>query len=107
MNLDAAARMNLLKFVCSFVWTDFQVTQAERDLVMRITGRLGLSDAETRKVAAWLEVPPPAEEIDPSDVPKAHRELFLKAAEMAIKADGKVAPVERDTLALFRELLRD
>ncbi|MBM4061957.1 MAG: TerB family tellurite resistance protein [Planctomycetes bacterium] len=106
MKLSPAERMNLLKFVCSFAWTDLRVAQAERDLVMRIAGRLNLTDAEVKRVAEWLRVPPRADEVDPSSVPKDHRQLFLQAAELAIQADGRVVPAERDALALFRNLLR-
>ncbi len=107
MKLTVAERLDLMKFVCSFVWTDLKVAQAERDLVMRIGGHLKLTDAETRQVAAWLKVPPAVDEIDPSSVPKEHRELFLQAAEMVIKADGRVVPAEREAIALFRDLLTD
>ena len=33
--------MRLMKFVCSFAWTDLKVQQQERDLVMRIAGTCG------------------------------------------------------------------
>ncbi len=105
MKLPGAERMKLLKFVCSFVWTDLVVAQAERDLVMRIVGHLQLTDAETRQVKQWLAVPPAIDEVDPAAIPKAHRQLFLEAAELAVKADGRVVPAERDSLAIFRDLL--
>jgi hypothetical protein len=105
MKLTALERMNLMRFVCSFVWTDLKVSQPERDLVMRIAGRLALTDAEMQQVRSWLQVPPDVEDIDPTAVPKAHRQLFLQAAELAVKADGKVVPAEQDALALFRDLL--
>lgn len=105
MEMTVAERMNLLRFVCSFVWTDLKVTQAERDLVMRICGRLALHDREVAQVKQWLAVPPAADDIDPTAVPKAHRQMFLRAAELAVQADGKVAPSEADALALFRELV--
>lgn len=105
MKLDRDARLQLLKFVCSFVWTDLKVTQAERDLVMRIVGYLQLGDAEARQVQGWLKVPPPIDEIDPAAIPPEHRQLFLNAAELTARADGRVVPAERDQLALFRELL--
>lgn len=105
MKLDARARMNLMKFVCSFAWTDLKVTQEERDFVMRIVGRLGLDDAEAKQVKVWLQVPPPIDEIDPAAIPPEHRQLFLNAAELTARADGRVVPAERDQLALFRELL--
>jgi hypothetical protein len=107
MNLAPAERMNLLRFVCSFVWTDLKVTQQERDLVMRIVGAMRLDDAEAKQVARWLEVPPAPDEVDPTRVPPEHRQLFLRAAEMAVKADGRVVPAEREALALFRDLIGD
>ena len=40
-------------------------------------------------------------------VPRRHSALFLSAAELAVQADGRVVPAERETLALFRDLLGD
>lgn len=107
MKLKPAERMNLMRFVTSFAWTDLTVTQAERDLVMRIVGHLALTADEVKQVARWLEVPPDIESVDPTAVPREHRELFLRAVELVAKADGRVVPAERDSLALFRDLLRD
>jgi hypothetical protein len=107
MQLDPQSRMALLEFVCSFAWTDLEVQQAERDLVMRIVGRLGLTAAETRQVQRWLQKPPPVEDVDPSHIPRAHRKMFLEAAELAVKADGRVVPAERDQLLVFRDLLKE
>ena len=105
MKLTVAERMNLLKFVCSFVWTDLKVAPAERTLVQRIAEGFELTTAEKKQVAAWLSVPPPIDDLDPTAVPRAHRELFLRAAKLAIEADGKVVPAERDAMALFADLL--
>lgn len=105
MEMTVAERLHLLRFVCSFVWTDLKVAQAERDLVMRICGRLGLHDREVAQVEQWLAAPPQADEVDPALVPKAHRQMFLRAAELAVQADGKIAPAERDALATFRQLI--
>ena len=107
MELSPSERLNLMKFVCSFVWTDLKVTQAERDLVMRIAGQLNLTGDETERVQQWLAVPPPVDEIDPTAVPAEHRQLFLTLAEMAVNADGKVVPAERESLALFKSLLQE
>lgn len=98
--------MALMKFVCSFAWTDLEVAQAERDLIQRLTGRLGLTADETQQVQQWLRKPPPAEEVDPTQIPRAHKEMFLRAAELAIRADGRVVGAERDSYALFRDLLK-
>ena len=105
MDLSPADRMNLMKFVCSFVWTDLKVSQAERDVVMRISGRLNLTASEAEQVQKWLEMPPTAEELDPNGVPSEHRQLFLTTAEMVVNADGKVTPAEQESLTLFRDLL--
>jgi uncharacterized tellurite resistance protein B-like protein len=107
MKLDGKERMVLLQFVCSFAWTDLRVQQEERDLVMRIAGRLGLAGAELKQVEQWLQTPPAADDVDPTRIPRAHRQLFLQAAEATVKADGRVVPAERDQLAVFRELLAD
>ena len=104
MSLTTAERMNLMRFVTSFAWTDLKVTQVERDLVMRMVGRLSLTEAEGKQVAKWLEKPPQIDDVDPTDVPLAHRQLFYTVAEMVAKADG-VVPAERDALRLFRDLL--
>jgi tellurite resistance protein len=104
MQLDPKARMNLLKLVCSFAWTDLKVQRQERELVRRIARRLGLTEAEYRQVGQWLEVPP--SDVDPTAIPRQHRELFLAAAEATVRVDGKVVPAERDAVALFRDLLK-
>lgn len=103
--MDPKARLELLRFVCSFAWTDLKVQQAERDLVMQLAGRWRLGAAELAQVREWLGAPPPADSVDPTLVPQAHREEFLAAAEAIVRADGRVVGAERDSLALFRELL--
>lgn len=105
MELSPSERMNLMKFVCSFVWTDLNVSQSERDLVMRISGSLNLTDSEAAQVKDWLDVPPPIEEVDPTSVPTAHRQLFLTTMQMVVNADGLVAEAESESLALFRDLM--
>jgi uncharacterized tellurite resistance protein B-like protein len=107
MQLDPKARMALLKFVCSFAWTDLKVQQKERDLVMRIAGKFSLAPGELKQVEQWLKVPPRADDVDPTAIPKAHRQVFLDAAMAMIAADGKVVPAERDQWNVFADLLAD
>jgi hypothetical protein len=102
--LTPAERLRLLRFVCSFAWTDLTVTEKERALVERLVARSGLSESERRTVAAWLKVPPPADAVDPTEVPMAHRREFLAAVKAVIRVDG-VKPAELDALALFEDLL--
>ena len=104
-SLDGKQRLRLMKFVCSFAWADLQVRPEERDFIARMMERLDLEAEERSKVKAWLEVPPPPDAIDPSAIPHAHRQLFLEAIEGVIRADGQVAPEERENLDLLRELL--
>jgi len=100
-------RLRLMKFVCSFAWADLEVRPEERHFVERMVERLGLDEAEARAVREWLRVPPGPEAVDPTAVPQAHRRVFLEAIEGVIRADGEVAPEERESLQLFRSLLRE
>lgn len=106
MALDHSQRMRLLQFVCTFAWTDLKVSQAERDVVMRLCGRWGLDAADTKRVQGWLQVPPPIDEVDPTTIPREHRKLFLEAAELIVRADQRIDPREIETLAIFRDLLK-
>jgi hypothetical protein len=69
--------------------------------------KLGLSAEELDQVREWLEVPPRAEELDPSQIPAEHRQLFLDAARAMVVADGRVDPDEAENLALFEMLVQD
>ncbi|MBK8978445.1 MAG: TerB family tellurite resistance protein [Planctomycetes bacterium] len=93
-----------MRFVCSFAWTDLKVTPAERDVVRRMIERHGFNAADRARIEAWLEVPPPPEEVDPVEIPREHRQLFLAAAREMVAADG-VVESEADTLAVFEELV--
>jgi hypothetical protein len=102
--LSREERLRLLEFVCSFVWVDLEVKPAERDFVHRMVKQLGLQE-ESHLVEAWLRRPPPAEDVDPTRVPRAHRELFLHAAKATFKADRQFAEEEREYLELLEQLL--
>jgi hypothetical protein len=103
--LDREDRLRLMKFVCSFAWADLEIADQERRLVQRMVEKLGLADDERKQVTKWLEVPPRAEEVDPAQVPLAHRQLFLQAARETIAVDGEISEDERENLALFEALL--
>lgn len=98
-------RMRLLEFVCSFAWTDLRVTDRERALIRRLAAWLGLGAEDLARVKAWLEVPPPVEAVDPTQIPRAHRALFLEAVRAVVEVDG-VNQAELDALALFEDLIR-
>lgn len=103
--LDREDRMRLMRFVCSFAWADLEVKDAERKMIRKLVKKLGLDAGEVAEVEGWLEVPPRAEELDPADVPRAHRRLFLETVRSVIVADGEVDQDEAENLVLFEMLL--
>lgn len=105
-NLDRDDRLRLMRFVCSFAWADLEIQDAEREFVTKLVQSLELEPEERAQVEEWLEVPPPAEELDPADIPRRHRELVLRAARAVVASDGAVDEREAENLALLESLLR-
>ncbi|MFO0686499.1 MAG: TerB family tellurite resistance protein [Sandaracinus sp.] len=103
--LPKEERLQLMKFVCSFAWADLEIADQERRWVHKLVQRLGLDADEAKQVERWLELPPRAEEVDPAQVPHAHRSIFLNAAREIIAADGTISDEERENLALLEQLL--
>lgn len=103
--LSREERMRLMRFVCSFAWADLEVQDEERAYVVRLMRRLELDADERKQVEGWLIVPPRPEEVDPADVPAAHRQLFLETIKQVIAADQRIDPEERENLELFEQLL--
>jgi uncharacterized membrane protein YebE (DUF533 family) len=104
--LNREDRLQLMRFVCSFAWADLEIADPERDFIVKMVVRLGLDEEEQEQVAQWLEVPPRADDLDPADVPKEHRQLFLDAAKAMILSDGNVEDVEAENLIILDQLLR-
>ncbi len=94
-----------MKFVCSFAWADLEVSPAEQQLVQAMIERLDLKGDERALVEGWLEVPPEADEVDPAQIPREHRQLFLDAAKIMILSDGTIDEGEAENLALLEQLL--
>ena len=104
--LNKEDRLQLMRFVCSFAWADLEIADAERDFIVKMVVRLGLDEEEQEQVAQWLEVPPRADDLDPGDIPKEHRQLFLDAAKAMIMSDGNIEDVEAENLIILDQLLR-
>jgi hypothetical protein len=104
--LDREDRLQLMRFVCSFAWADLEVNEQEREFIVNMVNRLDLDDSEKEQVAQWLEVPPAADDLDPADIPREHRQLFLDAARAMILSDGDVDDVEAENLIILDQLLR-
>lgn len=97
-------RLNLMKFVCSFAWADLEIQPEERTFVAKMIEKLGLEE-DRKLIEEWLKSPPPPEEVDPTRVPRAHRELFLEAARGVIAADDVIDEAEAENLELLEQLL--
>ncbi|MCZ6807973.1 MAG: TerB family tellurite resistance protein [Deltaproteobacteria bacterium] len=104
--LSREERLQLMRFVCSFAWADLEIRPEERDFIIMMITRLELDEDETAQVAQWLQVPPPADDLDPEDIPREHRKLFLDAAKAVILSDGNVEQVEAENLVILDALLR-
>jgi uncharacterized tellurite resistance protein B-like protein len=104
--LSSKDRLRLMKFVCSFIWADLEVKESEKKFVTRLSKKLDLSDDDIAQVKKWMKVPPRPEEVDPTQIPKEHRQMFLDTIRDVITADGEVAKDEWENLALFEQLLR-
>jgi uncharacterized tellurite resistance protein B-like protein len=98
-------RLRLMKFVCSFAWADLQIADSERSFVHKLVRKLKLSADEKKQVEEWLELPPPPEELDPTQIPTSHRALFLTTAREMIEADGEIADEEVENFELLEQLL--
>jgi uncharacterized membrane protein YebE (DUF533 family) len=103
--LSREDRMRLMKFVCSFAWSDLVIQDEERTFVANMIKRIGLDEQEQKLVESWLVVPPPPEEVDPQLIPRAHRQLFLQTAREIVASDNVVDPEERENLTLLEQLL--
>ena len=104
--LDREDRLRLMKFICSFAWADLEIQDEERAFIKKLVSELDLDDAEQAQVEAWLELPPRAEELDPAEIPRAHRELFLETARAMIVADGVIDEGEAENFALLEALMK-
>ena len=105
-DLNRDDRLRLMRFVCSFAWADLEIADAERSFVKNLITKLELDDEERESAERWLRIPPLPEEIDPTDIPIEHRQLFLNTALQMVGADGVVDEREVENFALFEKLLR-
>jgi uncharacterized tellurite resistance protein B-like protein len=104
--LTPSERLQLLRFVTSFAWSDLVVTAGERAYVHRLVSRLRLSPGEAREVESWLKLPPSEDDVDPTAIPREHRRLFIDAVREMVEVDGDVSPEEKEALDLLTQLTR-
>lgn len=103
-SLPREDRLRLMKFVCSFAWADLEIQAEEREFVAKMIESLDLED-DRKQIEGWLKHPPRPEEVDPTEVPRAHRQLFLDAVKGLVAADDVIDPQEAESLAIFEQLL--
>lgn len=104
-HLHRDERLRLMRFVCSFAWADLRVTDAERAFVLDLARRAHLSQHDQGLVADWLDSPPGEDDLDPFEIPDAHRKMVLDAALEMMAADGEISRLEIESYALFETLL--
>jgi uncharacterized tellurite resistance protein B-like protein len=104
-DLDKQDRLRLMKFVCSLAWADLKIADQERSFIHKLVKRLKLDASDQKQIEAWLELPPRAEEVDPNEIPREHRKLFLDLTREVTAADGDVSEEERETLGLLETML--
>ncbi len=104
-SMDRDARLQLVKFVCSFAWADLEVNEAERAFVHDLFDRLELDPDERIAVEGWLSSPPNPDDIDPQEIPVEHREIFLQTTLALMAADGELAPEETENYNLLSQLV--
>ena len=104
--LDREDRLRLMRFVCSFAWADLEIRPQERELISSLVERLDLNESERAQVTEWLLVPPAADDLDPADIPREHRQLFLDVAKTIVMSDGNLEEVEVENLLILEQLLR-
>jgi len=97
-------RLKLLRFVIAFAWADLAISAGEIAYVHRLVARLGLEPAEAARVEKWIKSPPAPEEIDPTDIPHKHRQLFIDAVKEMATADGEMSEEEKESLELLERL---
>lgn len=94
-----------MRFVCSFAWADLEVQSSEKQVVDKLIEKFNLED-DRGQIERWLKSPPPPEDVDPTRVPRAHRELLLDAARAVFSADGVIDQKEQENFDLLEQLLQ-
>ncbi len=104
--LDEETRLKLCCFACSFAWADLKIHPQEREHILHgLVRRLRIDESDRPTVAAWLKSPPSPDELDPMEIPRELRQLFIQEAEDVIRADGVIHPEETAAIKLLRAIL--
>lgn len=99
-------RLQLMRFVCSFAWADLEVSDEERAFVSDLVQRLEFDPETATRVSSWLSLPPDPEDVDPTQIPVAHRQIFLDTLLGLVGSDGVLTEAETETFNLLSQLVR-
>jgi uncharacterized tellurite resistance protein B-like protein len=99
-------RLQLMRFVCSFAWADLEVSDEERVFVSDLVKRLELDPDTAAQVSGWLSLPPDPEDVDPTNIPVEHRQIFLDTLLGLVGSDGVLTEAETETFNLLSQLVR-
>lgn len=102
--LSPAERRQLLQLVASVAWSDLAVTAGEIAYIHGLMERLHLSADEAREAQRWLKSPP--DDVDPTTIPREHREIFLGAVREMVESNGGASEEEKESLALLEALTK-
>lgn len=102
--MDDLTRERLVQLACVAAWSDLDVADEEREVVLALAAKLALGPKAMDRVQGWLNGPPPY--LDPLAIPVEHRRTFIDTLKAVIKADGRLEPGECETLRLIEELVQ-
>ena len=73
-NMDLPTRRRLIQLACVAAWSDMNLADVEKEVVLNLARELELGEDDTQRVKSWLANGPP--DFDPYDIPLAHRQAF-------------------------------
>lgn len=104
--LDYKTRLQLIRFACAMAWADLTIQPEEREYILSLMEALKIERPEDREeVHRWLKGPPPPEAVDPLQIPRSAREVFLEECAQVMHADRVVREEESEALELLRRIL--
>jgi len=102
-DMDIPTRRRLIQMACVAAWSDMDIADTEKEVVMKLAERLELGESDLLRVRKWLTEGVP--DFDPYDIPYGHRQAFLDTFTEVIEADGRIDPEESEAMRLIRELV--
>ena len=103
--MPLANRLCVLRFASSFLWADLSIDDAEHTFFVALARELGFPSSALPALVELLDLPPDADDIDPTRVPSELASTVRDVALRAIASDGRVLEREMHLFDLLDELL--